>query len=203
MQSFEVRYVRFFRWVLVVMLVLLTAPAAVAAEFKVVAKRADCSISVGDRDADGNDLIVAHCRWALPLARVVAAFENYAQHDDYLWSVVESTILADGRVLQVHQANGIADRQITLDFTNQHFPDGGFKSSWTRSAVQEPLAKGRVDAPLDDGSWEVHPGKDGVCDVTYSLRYDPGGRVPTWIVRAFQKGGTGDILEQMREAASR
>jgi len=187
---------------LVLLLVVSSALPAVAAERKVVGHRADCSISVGDRDAAGNDLIIANCRWALPLEGVVTAFESVAQHDDYLWSVVESTPLPDGRVLQVHQANGIADRQITLEFSNQRFDDGGFKSSWTRSSSQEPLGKGRVDVPVDDGSWEVHPGKDGVCEVTYTLRYDPGGKVPTWIVRAFQKGGTGDILEQMRKAAS-
>ena len=63
--------------------------------------------------------------------------------------------------------------------------------------------EGRIDPPIDDGYWQVRPGENGINKVEYSLRYDPGGRVPTWIVRAFQKGGTGDILEEMLAAASK
>jgi len=191
---------------LVAVLCLVLVPVAHAqagSERKTVLKRDNCEITTGDRDADGNNLVIAYCDWKLPIEKLKKAFGDAAAHDDYLTSVVESTILADGRVLQVHQASGIADRQITLAFTHEDLDGGGYKVSWTRADKQEPLGKGRVDAPLDDGHWQVLPGKEGVHKVEYSLRYDPGGKVPIWIVRAFQKGGTADILKEMLAAASK
>lgn len=175
--------------------------AAQAEERKVVAERADCSISVGDRDADGNNLVLADCTWPIAPEKVIAAVADVEAHARVLSSVKESTRLPDGRVLQIHVASGISDRQITLDFTDEKRPDGSFKTSWTRSAKQEPLREDMVDAPLDDGSWEVIPVSATESKVNYSLRYDPGGRVPTWIVRAFQKGGIADIVEEMRSEA--
>ncbi|MCO4770003.1 MAG: hypothetical protein KDA24_08210 [Deltaproteobacteria bacterium] len=190
-----------FRTVLLTLFICLLATPAYA-ERKEVAKRADCSISVGDKDADGRNLVIADCVWPIASSKVIAAVKAVQDHDDYLSSVKESTVLPDGRVFQIHEASGIADRQITLTYTNKDLPDGGFVTSWTRADSQEPLREDVVDAPLDDGKWEVHPDGDG-SKVIYHLRYDAGGKVPNWLVQSFQKGGIADIVEQMREAASK
>lgn len=186
-------------------LILLAAAPALAAsggERRKVAERAGCALTVGDRDARGTELVIADCVWPVAPEKVVAAVTRAGDHDVYLSSVKESTVLPDGRVLQVHRASGIDDRQVTLDFTTRRFDDGGVKVSWTRSAAQEPLGTGRVDCPRDDGAWEVHPDGQGGSKVTYTLRYDPGGKVPLWLVRAFQKGGMADLVEEMRKAAA-
>jgi hypothetical protein len=185
------------------LLVLVLLPTlAQAGERKVVAERAGCSISVGDRDAAGLDLIVADCRWPIATDKVVAAVKSPEKHS-FLSSVKESRKLADGRIVQVHSASGIADRQITLTFADSPLPDGGFKTSWTRASAQEPLGEDNVDCPVDDGSWEVHPDGQGGSTVVYSLRYDVGGKVPTWLVRGFQKGGIADLVEEMRAVAAK
>ena len=184
-------------WVLVVLAMSVGTTSAVAADRKVVAKTDHCELTAGDRDKEGNNLMLCYCDWKAPLATIKEIFKDSGEHDTYMSSVVESTVLADGRVFQVHRADGIADRQITLDFSEEDFEDGGYRVSWTRSAKQEPLAEGRIDAPLDDGYWEVRPGEGGVNKVVYSLRYDPGGRVPTFIVRAFQKNGLAVLLNEM------
>jgi hypothetical protein len=145
--------------------------------------------------------MLCYCEWKAPITSIKAIFKDSGEHDTYMTSVVESTVLADGRVLQVHQADGISDRQITLDFSEEEFEDGGYRVSWTRSPKQEPLASGRIDVPLDDGYWEVRPGQSGVNKVIYSLRYDPGGRVPAFIVRAFQKNGLAVLLNEMEQVA--
>ncbi len=181
----------------------LGAGAALADDRKVVAKTTHCEITVGDRDAEGNNLVLSYCSWKEPLKSIKAVFANFQEHDTYMDSVVESTQLPDGRVLQVHQADGISDRQITLDFSEENFEDGGYKVSWTRSAKQEPLLDGRVEALIDDGSWMVRPGEGGLNKVVYSLRYDPGGRVPGFIVRAFQKSGIAKMLVEMQEVAAK
>ena len=190
-------------WLLTGGALLLTSASAVAADRKVVAKAADCEITAGDRDERGNNLMLCYCDWEVPLESLKAAFQNVEEHDTYMTSVVESTVLPDGRVLQVHRADGISDRQITLDFSEENFDDGGYKVSWTRSSKQEPLLDGRIDPPMDDGSWMVRPGEGGVNKVVYSLRYEPGGRVPGFIVRAFQKNGIAEVLVEMHEVASK
>jgi hypothetical protein len=185
-----------------VLALLLLPLAAQAGDRKVVAERAGCSISVGDRDAAGLDLIIADCTWPVATDKVIAAVKSPEKHD-FLASVKESTKLADGRILQVHVASGIADRQITLAFTNETLADGGFKTSWTRAAKQEPLQEDCVDAPVDDGYWEVRPNGAGSTKVIYGLRYGLGGKVPTWLVRGFQKGGIADLVEEMRAVAEK
>lgn len=188
-------------WVVVGLLFMLGASPAWAADRKVVAERDGCSISVGDREADGTERVEADCSWDVAASRLVAVIRRVADHDKYLASVKESTVLADGRVLQVHKAAGISDRQLTLAFTTVDGTDGGVKVSWTRAGVQEPLGEDRVDCPRDDGRWTVSSLGPGRSKVVYSLRYDPGGRVPDWVVRSFQKGGVADIAQQMRDAA--
>ncbi len=184
------------------LLALLLLPGlAFAGDRKVVSERAGCSISVGDRDG-ATDKIIADCAWPVPHAKVIAAVKSPERHD-FLSSVEESTKLPDGRVLQVHFASGISNRQITLTFTDEDLSDGGFKTSWTRAGKQEPLRDGLVDVPVSDGSWEVHPDGNGGSKVTYSLRYDAGGKVPAWLVRSFQKGGIADLVEEMREQAEK
>jgi hypothetical protein len=189
---------------LVAALIVTLVPVAQAAgERKTVLERGDCEVTVGDRDAAGNNLVIAYCSWTVAFDKLKQAFADVSSHDEYLSSVAQSAVLDDGRVLQVHQAAGIADRQITLAFTEVDLDDGGYRVSWTRADKQEALGEGRVDAPTDDGHWQVRPGKDGVQKVEYSLRYDAGGRVPTWIVRTFQKGGIADICDEMLAAASK
>jgi hypothetical protein len=185
--------------VLAVVVSLLVTPAY--AERRVVAKRAGCSISVGDKDAAGLNLVIADCIWPVASDKVVGVVKAVDKHDEYLSSVKESTVLADARVLQIHQASGISDRQITLQFTNEDLAGGGFKTSWTRADTQEPLRDGMVDVPVNDGMWEVHPDGSGSM-VTYHLKYDVGGSIPTWLAQSFQQGGIADVVEEMRAAAS-
>ncbi len=179
-------------------LCLLATPAY--AERKVVANRADCAISVGDPDEAGLKLVIAECAWPIAAPKVIAAVKAVEKHGEYLDSVKESTPLGGDRFLQIHQASGISDRQITLKFTNEDLPDGGFRTKWTRDAKQEPLRDGVIDAPVDDGMWEVHPDGAG-SRVIYHLKYDAGGKVPNWLVQSFQKSGVADIVEQMRAAS--
>jgi hypothetical protein len=186
---------------LLVVLGLLTVGSASAGERKVVAQRADCEITKGDRDDRGTDLIVATCDWEADLSGVQAVIRDAPSHV-FFSSVVVSRALADGRIVQIHRASGISDREVTLDFTETAVGEGGVRVGWTKSAKQEPIGDGRVEVVINEGYWEVHGAGEGKVKVIYSLRYDPGGRVPSWVVRAFQKNGIADIVEEMRDVVS-
>ena len=189
------------RILLLVVLGLLTVGSASAEERKVVAQRADCSITKGDRDDRCTDLIVATCHWNADLARVQTVIRDAPSHV-FFSSVVVSRALADGRIVQVHRASGISDREVTLDFSETAVGEGGVRVGWTKSEKQEPVGEGRVEVVINEGYWEVHAAGAGKVKVIYSLRYDPGGRVPSWVVRAFQKNGIADIVEEMRDVVS-
>jgi len=189
------------RTALLVALGLLAAGPASADDRKVVGERADCVITKGDRDDRGTDLIVATCNWNADLARVQSVIRDAPSHV-FFSSVVVSRALADGRIVQIHRASGISDREVTLDFTETAVGEGGIRVGWTKSEKQEPIGDGRVEVVVNDGYWEAHAAGAGKVKVIYSLRYDPGGRVPSWVVRAFQKNGIADIVEEMRDVVS-
>ncbi len=178
--------------------VTLIAGVALADERKEVAERAGCKITVGDRDDHGTDLIIATCHWPIAASKITPVVRAAETHD-FLSSVGTSTKLPDGRIHQLHKASGISDREITLDFKNETLPSGDFKTSWTRAAKQEPIGEDSVQVPIDDGYWQVHDNGNGTSIVIYGLRYSAGGRVPSFLVRSFQKGGIADLVEEMRE----
>lgn len=183
---------------LILTLTLVVSATALADERKEVAKRADCVITVGDR-VGATDLVIADCQWPIAASTIIPVVKDAGIHDDINSSVVSSVKVSDLLFHQVHQASGISDREVTLKFTITTLTDG-VKVAWTKAPTQQPMTdEDNVRAEQDDGYWEVHDNGDGTSQVLYGLRYDPGGRVPSWVVRAFQKGGIADIVEEMRE----
>ena len=185
---------------------LVSLPAlASAGDRKEVATRVDCSITVGDRDdSTATDLVIATCpSWPVAFAKIKPVITAGHTHDQIMESVSSAEKLADGRVLQVHVASGISDRQATLSFTPETLADGGYRVSWSLSSKQEPLGDDRVAVAVDDGSWAIWDNGDGTTKVVYSLRYGAGGKVPSFLVRSFQKTSIGEMLEEMRTYVSR
>jgi hypothetical protein len=180
---------------------LIAAPAG-AEELEKLGEKHGCVIYKGAMGETGISSVVAKCAWDLPADTVIAAVSNVEMHDDWLSAVQSCTSLGSDRWLQVHQASGISDRQITLKFTNAKRADGGFRTSWTRSDPQEALGDKRIIANVDDGYWDVTPNGTG-STVEYGLLYDPAGKVPKWIVNSFQKTGTMDTLGEMKAAAAK
>lgn len=183
---------------LILVLTFTASVTALADERKEVAQRADCVITVGDR-VGATDLVIADCQWPIPASTIIPVVKDAGIHDEINSSVVSSVKAGDLLFHQVHQASGISDREVTLKFTIDTLSDG-VKVSWTKAPTQQPMTdEDNVRAIQDDGYWEVHDNGDGTSRVLYGLRYDPGGRVPSWVVRAFQKGGIADIVEEMRD----
>ncbi|MCP4869687.1 MAG: hypothetical protein GY898_13320 [Proteobacteria bacterium] len=189
------------RTVLLLVLLLCVPVLAFAGERKQVAERAGCVITVGERDNRGTDLVIGTCHWDVDASKIIPVVSAATSHV-FLSSLDESRALPDGRIHQVHNASGISDREITLDFTTEKLSDG-VKVSWTASAKQEAVHEDHVRVAVDDGYWEVHDLGGGKSQVIYGLRYNAGGKVPEWLVRSFQKTGVGDILQEMLDEVSK
>lgn len=148
----------------------------------------------------------ALCTWDLPADKVIAVLSNWDVHDQVFSSVASSDVLGSlkggkGKVLQVHQASGISDREVVMDVDAQAI-DGGQRFTHTKSADQSAVSGDNVMVGRDDGLWEVKSTGSG-CTVRYELRYDPAGSVPGFMVKWFQGSGFKVMLEEVQAYASR
>jgi hypothetical protein len=164
--------------------------------------RTGCAVSSGGADGGGVDPVTADCRWPIPPETVIETVRNQGDIDQVLSFVSESSVLRDGRVMQVHRmGRGLADRQVTLRFQAYALPDGGLRLDFRRAREQESLRDGRVQVARDRGWWEVHPDGRGGTHLRYSVRYDPGGSLQPWLVRRFKKAGIARSMREVRRAA--
>ena len=163
-----------------------------------------CTVRVVGKDARGVAEIAATCLWPVPHGRVEEILRDQGNIDDVLSSVSESTLLADGRVLQVHSLGfGIADRQVTLAFRIESLEDSGIRLHFRRAPLQEHLQKGRVEIRVDTGFWQVSSDGGGGTRLDYSVRYDAGGHLEPWLVARFMRSGVERSMAEVRRAAER
>ncbi len=161
-----------------------------------------CVIRRSEPDARGVSGATAACRWAVPYPRVAAIVHDQDAIDAVLSTVTESSVLPDGRVLQVHSLGfGTADRQVTLDLQLRELPEAGIRMDFRRAGRQEPLGRGRVAIAVDEGFWQVSPDGPDHTQLRYRVRYDPGGRLEPWLLRRFLRSGVTRSLEEVRRAA--
>lgn len=161
-----------------------------------------CFVRAGVKDASGIAEVTADCWWPILPERVIAIVRNQDEIDEVLSSVSESTLLPDGRVVQVHTMGWpFADRQVTLLFRGQALLDGGHRIEFRRAREQQRLRDGAVQIALDRGWWEIRPDGEGATHLRYGVRYDAGGGLQPWLVRRFQKTRIAQSLEEVRRAA--
>ncbi len=160
----------------------------------------DCVFYIGDR-AGAYAPVRAECNWPIPAAKLQKLVAKSGDHDDYFSAVAESTVLAPttggNLVYQRHQASGISDREIVLVMGEEPIP-GGTRYAWTRAADQSKITGKHVACLVDDGKWEVSDNGAGGSKVVYELMYDPGGTVPSFLVRWFQGSGTRTLVGELR-----
>lgn len=186
------------------MIALLLSVVSAQAAWTSIGERDGCRFSRQEEGAV--TALRAECSWEIPAERVIATFGDWNRHASIFGSVAESRVLGtlsdgNGRVLQVHRAPGIADREVVLDVRSQAI-DGGRRWTHAKAASQSAASGQRVEVGRDDGLWEIRATADGGCAILYELRYDPAGSVPSMLVRWFQGSGFKDMLSELKKASS-
>jgi hypothetical protein len=158
-----------------------------------------CTFFLGSQE-NGMQPVRAECDWPIAASRLQRAVAATADHDKYFDTVEECDVLgaAPGGgelVRQVHVATGMSDREATLVFTRASI-SGGTRYSWALAAQQRPTE--RVPVRFDTGFWEITDNGRGGSRVVYELRYDPGGSVPSVLVRWFQGSGVKQLVGELR-----
>ena len=189
------------------MTLLLTATALAAPpDHSPVKETNGCTLYSGPMDSDGNTPMFADCHWPevdpVALQTMLRIWDAY---DDYIFAIASCKILKtnDSRTLvhQVQTAPAIADREVAVWMEEIQVPDGA-RFTW-KNDPSEPieLSKGSVRAPVNEGYWEVTQHPEGGARVAHAVHYDPGGRVPAWLVRRFSIGGLAGVMLDVRTLA--
>jgi hypothetical protein len=158
-----------------------------------------CVFYMGDRQG-AYAPVRAECDWPIAPAKLQKILAVNNDHDDYFTSVAESNVIgptAGGElVYQRHQASGISDREIMVVMGQEPIA-GGVRYTWTKAPDQSKVTGQHVACVADTGKWEVTASGSG-SKVVYELFYDPGGSVPSFLVRWFQGAGTRALVGELR-----
>ena len=151
------------------------------------------------------------CIWpvsARALKRVIKA----PQHFDRCFSRVEKSELIDTatlargfkliRVYQVHNASPASDRALYIDYREEQV-GGAWRMRFEKSPPSqvEPITD-FVEVKQNQGYWQVEAHPQG-AKLTFEGRYDPGGSVPSFLVRWFLSGGVQSMMDELRACATR
>jgi hypothetical protein len=184
------------------MLAHLLAAAALAA----APSATDCTVATGDVDpASGLRTVEARCHWAdIELDALTTMLAEPSGWERFVWCMSETRVIersaAGALVWQRHEVSGAMPRENVV-WTWSTFDDDGFEVRWVRADVAFAPSAGAVVPPTNEGSWHVAASPRGGVDVVHTVTYDPGGWVPTWIVRTIQTSGELRVLGDVRAAA--
>ncbi len=163
-----------------------------------------CDLFLGPKEADGVVPMRAECRWPeVSLEKFDAAFSQWDLHDDIFSTISASDVLGKAgdttEVRQIQVTKGISDRFIVIKGTRAAIDGGGYRYAWTRSDHTMAPPSGTVQVTRSDGHWEVRPLDGGGVALVHQLSYDPGGSVPSFMVRWFQTSGLQGIVTDLRQ----
>lgn len=78
-----------------------------------------------------------------------------------------------------------APRDLVLQVITEETPDGGMIRRLQAAPDYIPPVKGRIRVPVLSGTWQMIPKGPKLTEVTYQMRAEPGGSVPSWLANQF------------------
>lgn len=94
-------------------------------------------------------------------------------------------------------------RDLVLRVTTEHTDDGGLLRRIQAVPNYLPPVPGQIRVPMLSGIWQLMPLPDGRTRVTYQMRAEPGGSVPSWLANNFVVDAPLDTLRTLRAVAER
>ncbi len=187
-------------------LLLLSTALAAPPDYRVTKKDVEgCTLYLGPADADGDIPMHAECHWPdVSIETFRKHFEDWAHHADMFGTVARSEVRrTDGDrslVFQRHSTSGISDREVLL-WMQKTTVDGYERYGWTKATDESfTAASDSVECKKSTGYWQVKASPKGGVEVINHLAYDPGGRVPGFMVRWFQTSGLEATVTDAKKA---
>ena len=192
------------RWGL--LLAVLTC-AAHADEWERVADRD--GVVVERRSVEGSSVLEvrATAHSPLPPAVIMATLWKQNEYHEFVPYLKRLDVLQDDGdkklVYEQIHVPFVKDRDVTLRATRTLFPETG-EYEVTSIAVPEGPSESAdyVRVRTNESHWRLVPNAGGTA-VTYTIRTDPGGLVPAWIVNTVQARATAKLIRAMLDRALR
>ncbi len=140
--------------------------------------------------------------------RVFAVLTDYDHYTEFMPHTVGSRLIRrqDDTVVVWGMVDPpiIARRDwVTESRLESDLPGGVFRTTWhSAPELGPPPEDGVVPMRVNNGSWTLEPIDDGArTRGTYEQASDPGGSVPSFIVRSASTKGVADLFEAIRRRA--
>ncbi|MBX2963887.1 MAG: hypothetical protein KF687_15355 [Cyclobacteriaceae bacterium] len=114
---------------------------------------------------------------------------NVSNYPDWQYNMTSATILRKDSEKETMITRSeidapwpVENRELIAQFSVKNFSDAGHIQFTVKSIPSDhPLTKGLVRVPFSHAQWEVKK-VDNNINVVYTMRIDPGGSVPPWLV---------------------
>ncbi len=168
----------------------------------------DCQVQPGDAISPGLPAIHVTCSWPdVPAHTLEHLLGRVDDHAPLFWMITDDHLVReeDGRslVFQRHQAPVTRPREALVWIQKQRQQDGAWTLTWALDDGAFQPSDGALRPARNDGRWEVRPTPDGGSQLRLDLAYDPGGAVPSWLVRWCQGPGAMRALDGLHDRAAR
>jgi ribosome-associated toxin RatA of RatAB toxin-antitoxin module len=147
-------------------------------------------------------------RSPVPPAAIMATIWRHDEYIQFVPYLKRLDVLRDeGDTKLIYEqvrAPVVKDRDLTVRVTRTVSPDGTYEV--TSVAVPDegpPETRDHVRVRTSTARWRLAPAADGGTDVTYTIRADPGGLVPTWLFSTFERDAAVNIFHAMLDRARR
>lgn len=177
-----------------------------AAEREVV--REEDGITVEEEAAPGRTLpvLTGTTTMTAPPAQIAAWIGATHTYVDWMHNCEEAREVkgADGIVYGYNRIGSpwpVSDRDVVLRSRRSDLADGTIRIEFlSTSDVEVPIPSGAVRMAHLAGSYDLKP-VEGGTEVIYTVDSDPGGSLPTWLVRQAGKDLPYHTLKNLRERA--
>ena len=162
-----------------------------------------CSVKFVSVDARNVPTFRGECVWSVAPAWVSSVLTDPAKLEASSAMLKSSQRLPDGRIVNLQKTGWpFEDRQSTIVVQDESLPGGGVLRRYKLADAQAPLAEGAVQVAVDEGSWEVAQHPEGVRVVLHMI-YEPGGNLPTNLVRSMSPKFIARGLDELRLGAEK
>ena len=147
-----------------------------------------------------------HTQMKTSLNSIFALFDDVSRNTDWVYGAKEAKILniiAPNHMIEYTVSDfpwPLQDRDLVTNSVVEQDPET--KVVRARSvAVPEayPKRKGLVRITKLDAEWTLTPLPDGIIDIVYVIKTDPGGNIPVFLTNIFIDKGPIQTIEKMRE----
>jgi len=94
-----------------------------------------------------------------------------------------------------------APRDLVLKVSTEETPDGGMIRHLQAAPDYIPPVKDRIRVPSVSGTWQMVPKGPKLTEVTYEMRGEPGGSVPSWLANQFVVDAPFESLRMLKVVA--